>query len=135
MHVDDVGNPSNRKCEYSWVAMEPIIKNDTRTIVAVSDGSLMRKTQAAYAMRAVQNLQAGAQGGLKGDSSIAKAELVGAWLQLKASMPKVEEGYTFHGYVDNQGVVRVLQALTKMPDRQIKRARQGHTFLREMRGV
>ena len=71
------------KLEYGPIS-DSVVVNHTKKIVSTSDGSL-RKGKAAVAMRQVQNGGAHCTARLKGRQAIAKAELIGAWLQLKAA--------------------------------------------------
>ena len=119
--------------EYGTFECEPQITNGNGVLIAASDGSY-KDGKAAFAMRPVQNMTGGAEGRLKGDQSIAKAELIGAWQQLKAALKLLEQGNTeFHGFLDNQGIFKTLRKVKAMTDRKLKRAVQGRVYLREIR--
>ena len=72
--------------------MGPALTNDLGVGVTASDGSLVRGTAAGFAMRPIQNVHWGAEGIIRGDQSIAKAELVGAWAQLQAGLGILKSG-------------------------------------------
>ena len=109
--------------------------NNAKKIVLTSDGSLGTEEgniSAGVAVRPVQNAQGGLMTRLKGKQAIAKAELVGAGMQLQMSIDKMKSdpAIQFHGMLDNKGMVQALQTAHLLTDRQIKRDKQGGTVLR-----
>jgi hypothetical protein len=85
----------------------------------------------------VQNAQGGLMTRLKGKQAIAKAELIGAGMQLQMSIGKMKSDseIQFHGMLDNKGMVQALQTAHLLTDRQIKRDKQGGTVLRFVRAM
>jgi hypothetical protein len=113
--------------------------NDARwgsgPMVAVSDGSL-RGGKASFATIAVQNMKGASTSRLRGEQAIAKAELIGAWAQLKCAEKQmdVETSRSFIGFLDNEGVVKKLRKASIMTDRELHRESQGMgLYLREIR--
>jgi len=133
----------NRQTEYTFTEATalpkvPILHNESNDIVYTSDGSFKVERgspRAAVATRAVQNANGQLLARLVGTQAIAKAELIGGYGGLAQSVPLLQSDKQkeFHGFLDNQGIKVVLQNLPHMTDRQIKRSKQGGSYLRIMR--
>ena len=112
------------------------LQADGAELIAVSDGSL-RGGSAAFAMLPVQNLSKVCASRIVGVQGIAKAELIGAWAQLKSAEPKLRTDSEAHfvGFLDNEGMVKTLRQAHMMSHRDLHRARQGNLYLREIKAL
>ena len=72
-----------------------------------------------------------------GVRGIAKAELLGAWAQLKAAEPtlRANKESEFVGFLDNESMVKTLQKAQTLTHRDIHRAKQGNLYLREIKAL
>ena len=115
---------------------EDRLQADGAEMIAVSDGS-MRYGAAAFAMLPVQNLDKVCASRVVGVQGIAKAELLGAWAQLKAAEPtlRANKESEFVGFLDNESMVKTLQKAQTLTHRDIHRAKQGNLYLRETKAL
>ena len=88
-------------------------------------------------MLPVQNLSKVCASRIVGVQGIAKAELIGAWAQLKSAEPRLRAGsnVVFVGFLDNEGMVKTLRQAQTMSHRDLHRARQGNLYLREIKAL
>ena len=102
----------------------------------MSDGSL-REGAASFAMLPVQNLNKVCASRVAGVQGIAKAELLGAWTQLKSAEPlfRADSDLVFVGFLDNEGAVKTLRQAERMTHGDLHRARQGNLYLREIKAL
>ena len=66
-----------------------------------------------------------------------KAELLGAWTQLKSAEPlfRADSDLVFVGFLDNEGAVKTLRQAERMTHADLHRARQGNLYLREIKAL